>query len=803
MYVSYFGCREHPFHITPDPRFFYGNDTYEEAYANLLYGIRERKGFIVLTGEVGTGKTLLLRRLMDDIQGSVQFVFLYNTHLTFEEMLDFICQDFELPLPPHAGRLQKIQALNQFLLSLLTAGGTGALLIDEAQNLSDEVLENLRLLSNLETSQEKLLQIVLVGQPELDRKLAQPHLRQLKQRIVLWSRLGPLPDREVGPFIRHRLRIAGCERQDLFSLEAIQRIALYAKGAPRLINVICDNALLIAYASSQARVTADMIEEVAIDLGLREGGRTLTWQLSHRAQSRHREPLSAEQHPAGQTSTQPATPSSGFPQVAVAMEEPPPTRSSMPPLAEEKSASLPQAAKNPSPQLSPALGEAQQSRSRQAWFALAATLLILTSLSIIHFSLFPRKEEQRVITVWPDSAAQTQDRSSQLPPAVTPPENKAAEHQGVGADSQLPSAVIPSENPHPTESSLASQTHTPGPVSTNVETLSQHSSLPISESPIPQAAPSSPPSLTDSHKTTAFSPSPPTAAKTVGVAILPTPGAAVSPPKSLLSSLQNRHESMVEKGNRQSRQEPALPQATPEKPQPENIRKEERARPSEQKQITASQREEARAELANRGIPNTDAALLTNAERGDVETLGLLLVAGASPNATAPRGWSALMLATMHGQTAAVRALLAGGADANAKNEAGGTALMLAAIKGQQEILQLLLDSGAAINVGNKEGWTPLMYAAWNGHAAAVRALVNKGAEVNAQNQEGWTPLMCAAWKGNTETVQTLLNRGASAQPKNKDGETASHLAARRDHSEIVRLLKPANVAESSLTGQE
>src|SRR5262245_5272594 len=175
MYASYFGCRKQPFSITPDPHFFYANDRHEEAYANLRYGILERKGFIVLTGEVGTGKTTLLRRLMDELDKSVHFAFFYNTQLMFAEMLDFICQDFGLSIVPEASQLQKIQALNDFLLARLAEGGTGVLLIDEAQNLSDEILENLRLLSNLETAREKLLQIVLVGQPELYQKLTQPH----------------------------------------------------------------------------------------------------------------------------------------------------------------------------------------------------------------------------------------------------------------------------------------------------------------------------------------------------------------------------------------------------------------------------------------------------------------------------------------------------------------------------------------------------------------------------------------------------------------------------------------------------
>src|SRR5262245_2592182 len=184
MYTDYFGFRVPPFNVTPNSRFFYTNPTYQEAYANLLYGIRERKGFVVLVGEVGTGKTTLLRRLMVNLEADVRFAFFYNTTLTFEELLSFVCRELGLAVKDK-GSLEQLQELNAFLIERFATGGNAALLIDEAQNLQEEVLENLRLLSNLELSGEKLLQIVLVGQPELELKLNQPALRQLKQRIGL------------------------------------------------------------------------------------------------------------------------------------------------------------------------------------------------------------------------------------------------------------------------------------------------------------------------------------------------------------------------------------------------------------------------------------------------------------------------------------------------------------------------------------------------------------------------------------------------------------------------------------------
>ena len=270
MYNSYFGFLESPFSVTPDPRFFYTNPIYQEAYATLRYGIEAKKGFIVITGEVGTGKTTLLRKLLRSLENTVHSVFIFNTDLSFPELLHVTLQDLGLA-PKDASKVTMLQQLNDYLIKQLKQGHTVAALIDEAQNLSDDALENLRLLSNLETDQEKLLQIVLMGQPELHAKLDQPKLRQLKQRVALQCRLAPLKDDEVGPYIDFRLRAVGCEDKDLFHPDAIQQIAFYSKGIPRLMNIICDNTLLNAYARSQKIVSADMIKEVAHDLRIGSG----------------------------------------------------------------------------------------------------------------------------------------------------------------------------------------------------------------------------------------------------------------------------------------------------------------------------------------------------------------------------------------------------------------------------------------------------------------------------------------------------------------------------------------------------
>lgn len=267
MYTAHFGLREAPFRATPDPRFFYSNAVYREAYATLLYGVTERKGFIALTGEVGTGKTTLLRRLMDQLGAPVRFVLFYNTTLSFDETVELICGELGLAVDG-LGRVQRLQRLNDLLIAEARQGGNVVLLIDEAQNLGPDVLENLRLISNLETSTEKLLQIVLVGQPELDTTLADPALRQVAQRIAVRYRLEPLGDDEVEAFIDYRLRLCGRTRQHLFRADAVRRVTALSHGVPRLINILCDRGLLAAYGAGTSHVTGALIDEVALYLRL-------------------------------------------------------------------------------------------------------------------------------------------------------------------------------------------------------------------------------------------------------------------------------------------------------------------------------------------------------------------------------------------------------------------------------------------------------------------------------------------------------------------------------------------------------
>jgi general secretion pathway protein A len=267
MYKNYFGFGDLPFRVTPQPHFFYSNPVYREALATLRYGIEARKGFIVITGEVGTGKTTLLKLLLRSAESVIHTAFVFNPKLDFTGLIRFILKDLGMH-PLSNDKYMLMEQLNDYLIQQLQMGHIVALLIDEAQQLSDGVLEELRLLSNFETEKEKLIQIVLMGQPELEQRLNRPKLRQLKQRVALHCRLAPLESSEIRQYIDLRLSTVGYEGVELFEAKAIERIAFYSKGIPRLINVICDNALLIAYGASKRKVSAEIIEEAASDLQL-------------------------------------------------------------------------------------------------------------------------------------------------------------------------------------------------------------------------------------------------------------------------------------------------------------------------------------------------------------------------------------------------------------------------------------------------------------------------------------------------------------------------------------------------------
>ena len=260
MYLAFYGLREKPFGTTPDPRFLYLAPSHREALAQLVYGVQEKKGFLVLTGEVGTGKTTLVHALLRRLDAQTAAALVFNSTLPFEGLLEYALEDFGVSKAGDS-HAQRLMALNTFLIERRRAGQNTVLIIDEAQNLLPETLEQVRLLSNFETPTEKLLQILLVGQPELGDRLALPALRQLKQRIALRCRIQPLTVDETAEYIRVRLRIAGARDAGLFTPEAIARITAHAGGIPRIVNSLCDHVLLIGYADQQRRIDGRIVDD--------------------------------------------------------------------------------------------------------------------------------------------------------------------------------------------------------------------------------------------------------------------------------------------------------------------------------------------------------------------------------------------------------------------------------------------------------------------------------------------------------------------------------------------------------------
>lgn len=260
MYLEYYGLTEPPFDITPNPRFLFYSAKHREAFNHLLYGIRERKGFVQLTGEVGAGKTTLCRAMLEQLNGQFSTALILNPALNADQLIRAIATEFGLPVQ-HLGldRLDTIALINEFLLKQVDSGKDTVLIVDEAQDLTDDLLEQVRLLSNLETDNRKLLQIILMGQPELRDRLNNPRLRQLRQRITVRYHLKPLSRLEVNQYIQHRLEVSGAKGVPYFTRLALWRVHKYSQGIPRLVNAVCDKALLAGYVQQRLQIDYRMI----------------------------------------------------------------------------------------------------------------------------------------------------------------------------------------------------------------------------------------------------------------------------------------------------------------------------------------------------------------------------------------------------------------------------------------------------------------------------------------------------------------------------------------------------------------
>ena len=290
MYASFFGLKREPFSIAPDPRYLFMSERHREALAHLLYGVGGGGGFVLLTGEIGAGKTTVCRCFLEQIPRRCNVAYIFNPKLTVLELLQSVCEEFRIPLDgldsSAATVKEYLDRLNEFLLRTHSVGQNNVLIIDEAQNLSPDVLEQLRLLTNLETSERKLLQIILIGQPELRDMLAQPQLEQLAQRVIARFHLDALTAAETAQYIEHRLGVAGLKAGTLFDKQATQRVHELTRGVPRRINLLCDRALLGAYASGKSTVTADIVDKAAGEVFESHAGGTVPrvrhYMLTHR-----------------------------------------------------------------------------------------------------------------------------------------------------------------------------------------------------------------------------------------------------------------------------------------------------------------------------------------------------------------------------------------------------------------------------------------------------------------------------------------------------------------------------------------
>lgn len=274
MYTHYFQLKQSPFSIAPDPRYLYMSERHREALAHLLYGVGSGGGFVLLTGEIGAGKTTVCRCFMEQIPDNCQLAYIFNPKLSVEELLHSICEEFRIALAPGVASVKGyVDAINAYLLASHAQGKNNVLIIDEAQNLSAAVLEQLRLLTNLETSERKLLQIILIGQPELRAMLARPELEQLAQRVIARYHLGSLSADETASYIHHRLAVAGSTAQTPFAPRLMAQIHALSHGVPRRINLLCDRALLGTYVENQRQVTRPILRRAAAEVFAEEGSR--------------------------------------------------------------------------------------------------------------------------------------------------------------------------------------------------------------------------------------------------------------------------------------------------------------------------------------------------------------------------------------------------------------------------------------------------------------------------------------------------------------------------------------------------
>lgn len=626
MYNDFFGFRENPFPVTPNPHIFFSNAVYQRTYANLLYGICERTGVITLIGEAGTGKTTLLRRLMNNLEHTVHFAFCPYTTLSFDELLEFICIDFGLSLQS-TDSVQQIEALQHFLVDQQARGQFAALFIDEAHDLRPEVLARLADLARLTAGDERLLPIVLAGQDELRRNLEHPDVAPLRRQVAISCRLDRLKNSEIGPFIFHRLRAVGYNQQDLFPPATVQRISTYAHGIPRSINIICDNALLIASIQATTVVTPEIIDEVARDLQLN------AIRLVHIEDSPTQPIVPPPQHVSPGQQQRPAT------------------------------AKIPLSPRRNSRWSVPRTFSRQKSQivlwSEIGIAAVLFFLLFFRSAPVPNAARPPLNDPpspSALATVAPAPQAPSPSRSGETlrPPAAT---------QKQGKKKPPPSA----SQPEAPEFTIATLTKSPPPL----DTAWQKRSGKIRRDPFAT------PLLMDKGKEAAsLSPGAPLSAMTASHAQSNKRTSALTSTQT--ASLDRRQEGLTT---------PSLPKTLQEKDE-KNLTPLMAA--ALRGQATTVRTLLKSGTRINTQTKSGRTALMLAALTGRSDILQDLIKRGATVNMKNAEGWTALMYAAWNGHTKAVQTLISSGARIDTKSRDGGTALTHALRNGHHEIARLL-----------------------------------------------------------------------------------------------------------------
>lgn len=678
MYTTFFGLRELPFPLANDLHFFYSTAALQKAEADIVTALCERKGLILLTGEPGTGKTTLLRRISDALETQAQIVSLPFSTATFDDILTYLCGYFSL-LTVSNDPFTKVLAIQEHLRASANQGLSTVVCIDEAQNVHKETLDRLRLLLHLKGPQGRLLQLVLAGQPSLEAKLAHPDLRHIQQYVTVHCRLHPLSHDEVRFFIQHRLAIAGCERSDLFSPTAIARIADYSQHVPRLINVICDNALIAAYMAGKHTVSLDVVEEVAQHLQLDGTIQVRDSEEVHKAATRGRTVLGLVKGPQGVNSR--------WLHNLVWMSIG---------IVFAWLSSSPQSVRLPFTRFfsQPSTVAIPSSPSSPAIIPVSPVTLSLKNQRHPEGALgsgsLPIDELSPVATATPQFVPEPRDKGGSAGPhAPTSPSNEPTQ----GNRAPVPATV-----------------HTPGVRNPYFPPMTPLLSVP---------APALHTAKTSSKNSTSGKKQP----------TIPAPRVIASPP-SLPAPVLTNLQRYDKKPSRTTQNQTALPRRVANAAKEALLQR--GLRPTREALFQAVATNNPRVvELllaARAPINATDengwTALMIAARDNNPNLVRLLLARGAAVNAKNKIGETALIQAAYNDHPALVQILLDQGASIDTKNNRGWTALMYAASKGHRLTVETLLNKGADARVRDKDGRTAAMYAAAQGASSLYEVQV-------------------------------------------------------------------------------